>query len=170
MRFLTLIRHAKSSHDHPGLRDFYRPLNERGYADAPQMGQYLRSALQWKPDRIICSPATRAMSTARLIAESADYESGIIQQEPNLYEASSMAILDVIQEVPDTVQHLCLVGHNPGMENIANLLVGERGVAGFVTCGVAMLELDVINWRSTQAGCAKLRRFLTPRNLWGAAE
>jgi phosphohistidine phosphatase SixA len=68
------------------------------------------------------------------------------------------------------VLHLCMVGHNPGMENIVNLLLGERGVAGFVTCGVAMLELDITSWSSTQPGCATLQRFLTPRSLWGAAE
>jgi phosphohistidine phosphatase len=166
MRQLTLIRHAKSSHDQPGQRDFYRSLNERGYADAPQMGRYLRSALQWKPDSVICSPATRALSTARLLLEAADYDSLLIQQKPEIYEATSDAILEVIHGVPDSVSHLCLVGHNPGMENLANLLVGARAITGFVTCGVAMLELDSKTWAQAGPGCGRLVKFLQPRSLW----
>lgn len=170
MRCLTLIRHAKSSHAQAGLRDYYRPLNDRGFADAPKMGGYLRTALEWKPDRIISSSAIRTMSTARLIAESAGFDEAIIHQEETLYEAPTRAILDVIQDVPDSVQHLCIVGHNPGMENTSNLLIGQREVVDFVTCAVAMLELKVDSWRSVKPGCATLLRFLTPRSLWGSTD
>lgn len=58
MRQLTLIRHAKSSHDHPGLPDKLRPLNDRGLHDAPLVGQHLKAALQFRPHLMVSSPAS----------------------------------------------------------------------------------------------------------------
>lgn len=167
MKRLTLIRHAKSSHDNPGLRDFNRPLNHRGLRDAPKMGRYLLNELAWHPDQIISSPATRAITTARLIAQEVGYDALRIRQAEEIYEANLRALFGVIHEVDESVQHLTLVGHNPGMEFLANTLVGQRSILALVTCGVVLLELNVSTWASVREKCATLQRFLQPKALWG---
>ena len=166
MKTLTLIRHAKSSHENPAALDFHRTLNPRGRRDAPRMGRYLREELAWSPDQIISSPATRAITTARLIAEESGYDVFRIRQDESIYEAPVRNLLQVISDAEETIEHLCLVGHNPGMENLANWLLGERGISAMVTCGVAILELNVPNWTRLKEKCATLKHFLQPKVLW----
>ena len=162
MKFLTLIRHAKSSRDNPLLADHLRPLNPRGNRDAPAMGKYLDATFRFAPDRIISSPATRALATARLIGESIGYNEWQISQEERIYEAPVGALLEVVREMPDTHSHVCLVGHNPGMENFTNWLCGTRVVSGVTTCAVIMLEFDTASWGTVAAGKARLREYIYP--------
>ncbi len=162
MKFLTLIRHAKSSRDIPQLPDHDRPLNPRGHRDAPAMGKYLDVTFRFAPDCIISSPATRALATARLIGESIGYDEWQISLEERIYEAPVGALLEVVWKLPDTLSHVCLVGHNPGMENLANWLCGAPVVTGVVTCAVIMLELDVVSWENAASGKASLREYIYP--------
>ncbi len=162
MKFLTLIRHAKSSRDNPQTADQFRPLNPRGLRDAPAMGRYLDTTFRFAPDIIVSSPAVRAITTARLLAEGCGYNEWQIRQDERIYEAPVRSLLDVIQEQPDTHTHVCLVGHNPGMENLTNWLCGTRVVEEVVTCAVIMLELDIPSWEKTGAGKARLREYLYP--------
>lgn len=162
MKFLTLIRHAKSSRDNPRQPDNFRPLNPRGLRDAPAMGKYLDTTFRFAPDTIISSPATRAITTARLIAEAIDYNEWQIKQDERIYEAPVKSLLEVVHEEPDAHTHLCLVGHNPGMEHFANWLCATRVVEDVVTCAVIMLELDIASWETADQGKAKLREYLYP--------
>ena len=162
MKFLTLIRHAKSSRDNPQLPDQLRPLNPRGLRDAPAMGKYLDTTFRFAPDIIVSSPATRALATARLIAEGIGYSDWMISQDERIYEAPVDSLLEVVREQPDTHAHVCLTGHNPGMENFANWLCGNRVVTDVVTCAVIMLELDIPSWEKAGAGKAKLREYIYP--------
>jgi phosphohistidine phosphatase len=86
MKILFLLRHAKSSWDDARLSDFERPLNERGLRVAPQMGKFM-SERGFAPDLILSSPAARARETARLVKESANFQSEI-RFEPKIYEAT----------------------------------------------------------------------------------
>ena len=165
MKRLTLIRHAKSSHDDPSLRDFYRTLNERGLEDAPRMGRHLAEEFQWSPDLMVCSTALRTLRTAKLLLEGMGDPDRYLHQEGRIYESSVSELIEVVQETDDSVGHLCIIGHNPGMENLTNWLVGERAIQGFVTCAVAMLELDISDWRSLKSGCGKLTHYLEPRKI-----
>jgi phosphohistidine phosphatase len=162
MKFLTLIRHAKSSRDNPQLPDNLRPLNPRGLRDAPAMGKYLDTTFRFAPDIIVSSPATRAIHTARLIAEGIGYGEWQIKQDERIYEAPVSSLLEVIREQPDKNAHVCLVGHNPGMENLTNWLCGTTAVENAVTCAVIMLELDIESWEKTDAGKARLREYIYP--------
>ena len=162
MKFLTLIRHAKSNRDNPQLPDHLRPLNPRGVRDAPAMGKYLDTTFRFAPDCIVTSPATRALATARLIAESIGHGEWQISQEARIYEAPVGALLEVVRELPEAHAHVCLVGHNPGMENFTNWLCGTRVVTDVVTCAVIMLELDIASWDKATAGKAKLREYVYP--------
>lgn len=161
MKFLTLIRHAKSSHDHP-VSDELRPLNARGLQNAPAMGKYLDATFRFAPDMIVSSPATRAIHTARLIAEGIGFNEWQIREDRRIYEAPVPSLLAVIRDQPDEFPHVCLVGHNPGMENLTNFLCGSTVVRDVVTCAVIMLELDLQSWREAGEGKARLREYLYP--------
>ena len=165
MKQLSLIRHAKSSHDDPSSRDFYRTLNERGREDAPRMGRHLAKVFEWSPELIICSTAVRTLRTAKLLLEGLGDPERYVQQEGRIYEASVPELIEVVQGTADSVEHLALIGHNPGMENLTNWLVGERVILGFVTCAVAMLELQISDWQSLKASCGILRNYLEPRKI-----
>ena len=144
MKTLTIVRHAKSSWDHPGLSDRERPLNKRGERDAPLMGQRV-----WehsiRPSLIISSPATRAWTTARIIAAAITYPIEFLQREKTLYYASVDAILDVIVPQDPGFNSLMVVGHNPGLTDFANYL--SPGVTNNLpTAGVVSVEIDQDDW------------------------
>lgn len=162
MKFLTLIRHAKSSRDNPREPDQLRPLNPRGLRDAPAMGKYLDTTFRFAPDIIVSSPATRAITTARLIADAIGCSEWQIKQDERIYEAPVSALLEVVREQQDEHSHVCLTGHNPGIEHLANWLCATRVVEDVVTCAVIMLELDIASWEMADAGKAKLREYLYP--------
>ena len=164
-RTLTLIRHAKSSHDDPTLRDFSRPLNPRGQADAPRIGHHLAHHLLWSPDLILCSTATRTLHTARLLTQGMGDPHHFIQHEPRIYEATVPTLLEIIQETPDSLPHLALIGHNPGLEHLANWLLGTHPLPSLVTCAVLILQLHTPTWSPLTPGCAQLQHHLEPRSL-----
>ena len=145
MKFLTLIRHAKSSRDNPRQPDELRPLNPRGLRDAPAMGRYLGTAFRFAPDIMISSPAVRAWTTAKVIAAEIGYPCEFLQRDNALYLASVNDILDVIVAQDVGFNSLMLVGHNPGFTDFANYLV--PGLTNNIpTAGVVSVELDTDDW------------------------
>src|SRR5438128_760349 len=100
MRLLTLVRHAKSSWDHAGLSDFERPLNDRGRRDAPLMAQRLMR-LPPRPDLLLSSPATRALTTARLFAETLAIPVEKIGVDSRIYDAAPETLLRVARDLDD---------------------------------------------------------------------
>ena len=161
MKRLTLIRHAKSSHDDPRLPDHARTLNARGRRDAPAMGLYLRDTFGFSPDIMVSSTATRTTTTARLLTDAIG-GAWLMEQDARIYEAPVPSLVAVLHDQDDAHSHVCLVGHNPGMENLTNWLCGARVVQDVVTCAVIMLELDIRSWASADMGTAKLREFISP--------
>jgi phosphohistidine phosphatase len=143
MKTLILIRHAKSSWKRPELPDRLRPLNKRGRRDAPVMGERLAKR-EVKPDAIISSPATRALTTAETIAREIGYPEEDIRLDERLYGASAFEMIEIIQEIDDALDCVMLFGHNPGLTDLANDLGCE--VDNVVTCGVIALEFDVDSW------------------------
>jgi phosphohistidine phosphatase len=144
MKTLTIVRHAKSSWDHPGLNDRERPLNKRGEHDAPLMGErVLEHGI--RPSLIISSPATRAWATARIIAAAIAYPLEFLQREKSLYHASVDAILNVIVAQDPGFNSLMIVGHNPGLTDFANYL--SPGLTNNLpTAGVVSVEFDQDDW------------------------
>ncbi len=126
------------------------------------MGKYLDATFRFSPDNIVSSPATRAISTARLIAAETGFGEWRIHQDGRIYEAPVSSLVDVIHDQADELSHVCLVGHNPGLENLANWLCGKRVVSDVVTCAVIMLDLDIASWSSAAMGCASLREYIYP--------
>jgi len=166
MKRLTIIRHAKSDWADPSLRDHDRPLNARGQGAAPAVGEALASR-GCRPDLIISSTAVRAATTARMIAEKIGYAGESIREDGELYHASVSDLQQAVASIDDTagIGHAMLFGHNPGMEDFLDHLIGGYANQRFVTCAVADLELDITHWGEVSAGCGKLLEFFTPRDL-----
>jgi len=161
MKTLYLVRHAKSSWKYPDLDDFERPLNKRGRKSAPIMGEILKK-IEVSPDLIISSPATRAATTARIIADKINYPLDEIRYSETLYTYSEDVLIPVIKNINDTVKKVMLIGHNPAFTNLANYICNQR-VSNIPTCGVFCADLDVSSWAKIGEHCGKLKFFEFPK-------
>lgn len=132
---LSLLRHAKSSWTNAHLSDHERPLNDRGKRDAPEMANRLldRSCV---PDMIYTSSAARALETAAIVAETLSIRDTHIQVFDKLYLATAENIMSVIAQAENfAIEHLMVIGHNPGMENLGGYLSAEA-MAQLPTAGI----------------------------------
>ena len=145
MKTLYIIRHAKSSWDDPYLDDFDRPLNGRGKRNVPDMGQRL-AKLAVKPDLLLSSPAKRAISTARGIAEALGYSESEIVQDRELYHASSSSITEIISHTDVQVDTLMIFGHNPGFTSLIGNLSGFN-LYNLPTCGICGIQFPINSWK-----------------------
>lgn len=170
MRTLALLRHAKSSWDDPGQDDFDRPLDQRGRAAATRMGEEMR-AIGFAVDLALVSPAARAAETFELLAKGwgANVE---WRAEPRLYHASPDQMLEVVAAVPEEVERLMLVGHNPGMYQLAVRLTAglesparRQLVVKFPTGALAEIALPIERWEDAGKADGTLARFVRPRDL-----
>jgi len=164
MKTLLLIRHAKSSWNDLGARDFDRSLNHRGRHDAPEMGRRLAARLDrgnLRLEAFLCSSARRAVETANLLAPELAFPSASIDWRNELYVASPATMLDVVRSVPDHATAAALLAHNPGITELAEILTGVA-FGNVPTCGVIMLALPVNHWGDAGVG-AELIDFDYPR-------
>jgi phosphohistidine phosphatase len=175
MRTLGLFRHAKSDWNDARLRDFDRPLNQRGRTGAGLMGLHIRDyGVLWR--RIIASPAVRVTQTVELAAEAAG-QTPPLNWDRRIYLASSPTLMELLREQdgehgqgPGTI---LMVGHNPGLEDLIFDLVPDDGSSPlrdsvevkFPTAAFAVLELDIDAWRDIEDGCARLVHLMRPRDL-----
>ena len=144
MKILTIVRHAKSSWKDNSLPDNKRPLNRRGERDAPVMGERIQEH-GIRPSLIVSSPATRAWTTAKIIATAINYPREFLQKEDSLYLASLDEILDIVVAQDNAFNNLMLVGHNPGLTDVANFLVPGL-TSNLPTVGVVSVQIDQDNW------------------------
>jgi|SRR5579859_1373598 len=165
MKKLFLIRHAKSSWDNMEMGDFHRPLNERGEKDAPRMAKLLKQR-QVAPDRMITSPAHRALATCQAFAKVLGFEKKKIIGEPKLYHAGPDTILKVLAGLPehkgDKEDIVLFFGHNPGITEFANDLLGAF-MDNIPTCGVVEATLNIDQWKDIFFGCGKMDAFDYPK-------
>ena len=169
MRRLILLRHAKS--DWPdGMTDSERPLARRGMEAAPMMGRYMSQEML-VPDIAIVSPAQRTRQTWALVKP--ELGIGITDKiENRIYEAPWRRLLAVVNDMPDDVSTVLMVGHNPGSAELALSLTGfgdryaaQRMAAKYPTCGLAVLDLMEGGWVDFKPRSCRLERFVTPASL-----
>lgn len=143
MKTLTLVRHAKSAWSDPSSSDQDRPLNERGLRDVATMGQRLaqRGA---RPDVLLASSATRALTTAEHLAKALGVKRKAIVVDDRLYAARESDLLAVIAELGDAPQRVMLVAHNPGLSDLAHRYAAE--IVHLPTCAVAEFTFAVAAW------------------------
>jgi len=163
MKFLTLLRHAKSSWKDRDLDDFNRPLNDRGNRNAPLMGRRLVMHGDI-PEMIISSPAKRARRTAELVAAALHCHESAIIFDPCLYDADAGTLVELVNQLDDNWQNVMLVGHNPGLTELANLLA-PCSLDNIVTCGVARLAFDTSKWRDIQYHSGRLLFYDYPKKV-----
>lgn len=161
MKTLYIIRHGKSDWKQ-GVRDYDRPLNERGKKDAPQMGQYLRKHFDL-PDYVISSSANRAISTAHLLLSEMSFKLADIQEKNSLYHASVADTLWELNQIPDNINTVYLFGHNPGFSDLATYLSGEP--IELKTCCVAIIEIQVNSWRELGRETGILKAYISPEQI-----
>lgn len=171
-RRLILLRHAKSAWPE-GVADVDRPLDARGRAAAPRMGAYL-AAEGLVPDHVMVSPARRTLETwERLSGALPEIEPETV---PMIYESSAGRILDAVRSAPEHADSLLVIGHNPGFQTLALLLVGSGPTTPretlrekFPTAGLAVIDFAVESWGAIGLGGGRLERFVTPGGLAEAA-
>ena len=168
MRRLLLLRHAKSAYP-AGVSDIDRPLAPRGLKAAPLIGAYVAQE-GLRPDRAMVSPARRTQETWAAVAPFLD---GTAQETvPSLYEASAGRILDAVRSASDAAASLIVIGHNPGLGDLALRLAGEgprdpmRELREkFPTAALAVIAFEAESWEAVGYGAGRLERFVRPRQL-----
>jgi phosphohistidine phosphatase len=160
---LTIVRHAKSSWSDSTQSDSERPLSERGERDAPYMGARL-AARGCRPSLIVTSAASRARATARLIAEALAYPQEFLHSEPELYLAAVPALLGVIARQDQRCADLMIVGHNPGLTDLANRLVGDLWLDNLPTAGIVALDCDTDDWAGITDCPVRIAFYDYPKN------
>jgi phosphohistidine phosphatase len=163
LKRLTLLRHAKSSWENPDLNDFERPLNKRGQRDASLMGRYLAER-GVRFDLLLVSPATRARMTAEAIAEQLKIDRDRLTFNEHIYQATLSELVALLQTIADDRQNVLLVGHNPGITDLANFLVAGR-LENIPTCGAFSVELQVHSWKQLDRGAARLLFYDYPKGI-----
>jgi phosphohistidine phosphatase len=161
MKHLTIIRHAKSSWDHPDLDDILRPLNERGKNALKIIGKYLLQK-QIQPDLIISSPATRAIDTASGIGEIIWYDKKDISVEPVVYFGTSAAVISMLQGIENSIKDVFLFGHEPILSSLIFQLT-KNHLEKFPTCSVCRISLKTDKWSSIKTG--NIEFFITPKQV-----
>lgn len=162
MKSLLIMRHAKSSWKDSDIPDFERPLNKRGKADAPVVGQLLKDR-ELIPQRILCSTAARARQTVEGLLETSGYAGEVVYLE-SFYMAECITYLESLRLLSDDLERVMVVGHNPGLETLLQLLTGK--VEALPTSALAYLSLPISRWSELRPDTeAELVEFWVPREF-----
>ena len=163
MKQLLIVRHSKSDRNDPTLLDFDRPLNERGKKNAVEMAKRLIKQ-DIIPQKLVSSPAVRALSTAKYFADTLGIKRSEIVKVDEIYEASASTLLKVINNLDDESDLTAIFGHNPGLSEIATLLSDNAGLDNLPTTGMALIEFPFEKWSMVSLGTGKLLLYDFPKN------
>jgi phosphohistidine phosphatase len=174
MRRLMLLRHAKTEHDAPSGRDLDRRLDNRGRGNAAEIGGWIGRHPPF-PDSVLVSNAVRAHQTWDIAWEAMKdlVPEPEVEIVPELYGADASQLLQTIREASATdPRRLMLVGHNPGMHELALALTGSGDAAGrkalahnLPTSGLAVFDFAVKDWTDVAFRRGRLALFVTPKLL-----
>ena len=174
MRRLLLLRHAKTERPEPGERDRDRKLTKRGRADAPLIGAYMaRHGLA--PDLALVSPVTRAEETWALVVKALPRTPRVMKEE-GIYNAGRDKLIGIIRKAPDA-HVLLVVGHNPGLHELAVSLIAsgdvearERVNEKLPTSGLVVIDLAFDDWSRLHPNAGRIERFVSPRLIEEATD
>jgi phosphohistidine phosphatase len=142
MKTLLLMRHAKSSWKDTSIPDHDRPLAKRGLRDSNRMGELLGQR-ELIPQVILCSSAVRAAETARIIDEVCGCNCPVTLSD-KLYLAEADTYISELSQLPDDLERVMLIGHNPGLESLLQVLSGQ--IESLPTAVIAYLSLPIQHW------------------------
>jgi phosphohistidine phosphatase len=172
MKYLTLIRHAKSDWNDSTQPDHERPLNDRGNRAAPLVGRFIGKtylglngvpALLPQPDVLVSSTATRAHSTARLMLPELAMNASQLVLDERAYLAEPNTLLEIVHGFDDTMNHVMLFAHNPGISEFADQLLRRGEIEEMPTCAAAIIELPYDLWSAASWSEARLVGYITPK-------
>jgi phosphohistidine phosphatase len=170
MRRLMLLRHAKSDRSDPGARDYDRVLNARGREAAPRVGAYMASH-GLIPDLAIVSPAARTRETWDLVAAALSSQPHVLYDE-RIYQNIPDVLLNLVSRTNANVQVLLVVGHNPSLGMLAEMLTAsghgdarQRLREKFPTAALAVIDFAIDAWNRMHPHSGRLDRLITPRLL-----
>ena len=160
---LLLVRHASSEYAGLGVKDIDRVLNETGIQQAHAMAAYVKEK-GICPDLLITSPSTRTRKTALFFVDSFGIGENKIQLVDEIYEAEPETLLAIIRGIPETIETLMLVGHNPSIALLSSYLSNQL-IDRVPTCGVVDLIFNTSNWASIGQGDGELISLESPANI-----
>jgi phosphohistidine phosphatase len=160
MKTLLLVRHAKSSHSFGLSSDFDRPLNDRGFREASEMGKKLFKN-NTTIDRFVSSPALRAKTTAELFSDEYGRKMKDIFFVPALYNAAQEDFSEAIRDMEDAYDHIAIFSHNPGITDFASSL-SRTQIVQMPTCSVFAVNAEIDSWKDFAAAAKKFLFFLKP--------
>ncbi len=174
MKYLTVLRHAKSSWDQPSLDDHDRTLNERGRLAAPAVAGFLNKTyfgggdtppLMPAPQRIVSSTAVRAYSTAQYLRDTLNLGIDQMTLDSRLYLAPANVILEVARGFDEQYKHVALVAHNPGLFEFCDQILARASIPRMPTCTAVILGLPHEYWGLADWQEAQLIAYVTPKAL-----
>ena len=163
MKTLYLLRHAKSSSENPGCKDFDRPLSKRGLNDVPVMASRFKER-KFSVQLMISSSAKRAQTTASLMAKNIGFPVKDIISNSDLYFAGIEMFLRVVSLIEENCESAMLVGHNPSITDFANCMT-NKSIDNMPTCGLIKMSLPINYWSDTVLGKGTFMEFDCPKNL-----
>lgn len=173
MRRLILLRHSTAQRAEPGRSDQERMLTPQGSTDAAMIGAYLANH-SFRPDHVLVSPSIRTRETWRQIAAALRAAPDAAFDE-RIYNATAQALFNAVAETPDTAGAVLLLGHNPGLHELAMLLVAtgdidtrERLRENFPTSGIAIIDFALDSWSKLHSRSGRLERFVSPKAIVSA--
>jgi phosphohistidine phosphatase len=170
VRRLLLFRHAKATRSGRGIEDRPRALIERGRKDSATIGAYIaEDALI--PDRVLVSPAVRTQETWKFSGP--EFRTAVdVETIEELYDATAEAILAVLKGTPVSVHNLLVIAHNPGLHELALMLIGSGSVNArarlmekLPTAGLVVIDFAIDDWSELRRDSGRLDRYITPKHL-----
>ncbi len=166
MKQLYLLRHAKSAWDDDSLPDHERTLSPRGHRHAPLMAAYLAEHFP-APGHVYCSDAVRTLETLRPVAKAWKLTAKKTTVSPELYLASEKKLLQFLRNLPEPCERVLLIGHNPGLADLANRLLPKSDyLKNIPSAGFVALAWDLDAWADLPERSAVLGARLKPRELF----
>ncbi len=163
MKTLIILRHGKSSWDDPMLRDFDRPMKNKGRRRTQLIADYLKQH-NIIPDYIVSSPALRAVNTAKIVAIALGYDVENIEQNSDLYFVDTEKYFEAVYAAPDDKNCLMIVGHNPMITDFCNSFLAHF-IQNLPTSGLCVLSFDINKWSEIHKVKPVLQHLVFPKKL-----
>ena len=161
MRYLHLLRHAKSTWDDASHRDFERPLANRGRKDCALIAEFIQEkGIDF--DLVLVSTAVRTRETIELINERTKY-AGEVRYDERIYEATVSQLLEIVSQIDNDRESVLLVGHNPGLEELLAVLTGEQ--QRVTPAGFAKIKIEATTWCGNLASKGTLDWIIRPEEI-----
>ena len=159
MKLIYLIRHAKSDKDNPKLPDVAQILSQKGIEDARLLRAHLVK-LNFNPELILCSTATRTLQTFEIICER---ETNTIF-DSSIYQSALKYLVFLVNSLPSRYNEVAIIGHNPGITLLSNYLTNDF-VNYITTGGVVKIELEINDWKEIVQGIGSKKYFISPKEF-----